>query len=128
VSELALWCCPRRLPGAAADFASQPGLSSWAGQHLHCAELTAPGAVIAAITSCQSQPSAPYRSTRKFSIIRSCVATFYRLLVSSSVYWGVSLLFTGQIVIGAAVAPIPGNLMQLLARAQVLNGIVTPSC
>jgi len=49
-------------------------------------------------------------------------------LVSSSVYWGVSLPFTGQIVIGAAVAPIPGNLMQLLARAQVLNGIVTPSC
>ena len=35
-------------------------------------------------------------------------------------------LFTGQIVIGAAVALIPGNLIQLLVQAQVLNGIITP--
>ncbi len=35
-------------------------------------------------------------------------------------------LFTGQIVIGAGVALIPGNLIQLLVQAQVLNGIITP--
>jgi hypothetical protein len=35
-------------------------------------------------------------------------------------------LFTGQIAIGAAVALIPGNLIQLLVRAQVLNGAITP--
>ena len=35
-------------------------------------------------------------------------------------------LFTGQIVIGASVALIPGNLVQLLVQAQVLNGIITP--
>jgi len=35
-------------------------------------------------------------------------------------------LFTGQIVIGAAVALIPGNLIQLLVQAQVLNGLITP--
>jgi Mn2+/Fe2+ NRAMP family transporter len=35
-------------------------------------------------------------------------------------------LFTGQIVIGAAVALIPGNLIQLLVQAQVLNGVITP--
>lgn len=35
-------------------------------------------------------------------------------------------LFTGQIVIGAAVALIPGNLIELLVQAQVLNGLITP--
>ncbi len=35
-------------------------------------------------------------------------------------------LFTGQVVIGAAVALIPGNLIQLLVQAQVLNGLITP--
>jgi Mn2+/Fe2+ NRAMP family transporter len=35
-------------------------------------------------------------------------------------------LFTGQIMIGAAVALIPGNLIQLLVQAQVLNGLITP--
>ena len=35
-------------------------------------------------------------------------------------------LFTGQIAIGAAVALIPGNLIQLLVQAQVLNGLITP--
>ncbi|HEY3608589.1 MAG TPA: divalent metal cation transporter [Pseudonocardiaceae bacterium] len=35
-------------------------------------------------------------------------------------------LFTGQIAIGAAVALIPGNLIQLLVQAQVLNGVITP--
>jgi Mn2+/Fe2+ NRAMP family transporter len=35
-------------------------------------------------------------------------------------------LFTGQVVIGAAVALIPGNLIQLLVQAQVLNGVITP--
>jgi Mn2+/Fe2+ NRAMP family transporter len=35
-------------------------------------------------------------------------------------------LFTGQVVIGAAVALIPGNLIQLLVQAQVLNGMITP--
>jgi Mn2+/Fe2+ NRAMP family transporter len=35
-------------------------------------------------------------------------------------------LFTGQIVLGAAVALVPGNLIQLLVQAQVLNGVITP--
>ena len=35
-------------------------------------------------------------------------------------------LFTGQVVIGAAVALIPGNLIQLLVQAQVVNGVITP--
>ena len=35
-------------------------------------------------------------------------------------------LLTGQVVIGAAVALIPGNLIQLLVQAQVLNGMITP--
>ncbi|AEA22323.1 natural resistance-associated macrophage protein [Pseudonocardia dioxanivorans CB1190] len=35
-------------------------------------------------------------------------------------------LFTGQIVLGAAIALIPGNLIELLVQAQVLNGIITP--
>lgn len=35
-------------------------------------------------------------------------------------------LFTGQIVVGGAVALIPGNLIQLLIQAQVLNGLITP--
>lgn len=35
-------------------------------------------------------------------------------------------LFTGQIFIGAGLALIPGNLIQLLVKAQILNGIITP--
>ena len=35
-------------------------------------------------------------------------------------------LFTGQIVFGAAVALIPGNLIQLLINTQILNGLITP--
>ena len=35
-------------------------------------------------------------------------------------------LFTGQVVIGAAVALIPGNLIQLLVQAQMVNGVITP--
>ena len=35
-------------------------------------------------------------------------------------------LFTGQVVIGAGVALAPGNLINLLIRTQVLNGIITP--
>jgi NRAMP (natural resistance-associated macrophage protein)-like metal ion transporter len=35
-------------------------------------------------------------------------------------------LFTGQVVIGAAVALAPGNLIDLLINTQVLNGLVTP--
>lgn len=35
-------------------------------------------------------------------------------------------LFTGQVVIGAAVALIPGNLIRLLVQAQVVNGVITP--
>jgi NRAMP (natural resistance-associated macrophage protein)-like metal ion transporter len=35
-------------------------------------------------------------------------------------------LFSGQVAIGAAVALIPGNLIQLLVQAQVLNGMITP--
>jgi Mn2+/Fe2+ NRAMP family transporter len=35
-------------------------------------------------------------------------------------------LFTVQIVIGASIALIPGNLIQLLIRAQILNGVITP--
>lgn len=35
-------------------------------------------------------------------------------------------LFTGQIILGAVVALIPGNLIQTLIGAQALNGIITP--
>ena len=35
-------------------------------------------------------------------------------------------LFTAQIFIGAAISLIPGNLIQLLINAQLLNGIITP--
>jgi Mn2+/Fe2+ NRAMP family transporter len=35
-------------------------------------------------------------------------------------------LFTGQIVVGAAVALIPANLIQLLVHAQLANGVITP--
>ncbi len=35
-------------------------------------------------------------------------------------------LFTGQVVFGAAVALIPGNLISLLINTQILNGIITP--
>ena len=35
-------------------------------------------------------------------------------------------LFTGQVVIGAAVALAPGNLVDLLIKTQVLNGLITP--
>jgi Mn2+/Fe2+ NRAMP family transporter len=35
-------------------------------------------------------------------------------------------LFTGQIVLGGAVALVPGNLIQLLVQAQILNGVITP--
>jgi Mn2+/Fe2+ NRAMP family transporter len=35
-------------------------------------------------------------------------------------------LYTAQLVIGAAIALLPGNLVQLVINAQVLNGFVTP--
>jgi len=35
-------------------------------------------------------------------------------------------LFTAQVVIGAAIALIPGNLIDLLITMQVLNGVITP--
>jgi Mn2+/Fe2+ NRAMP family transporter len=35
-------------------------------------------------------------------------------------------LFTAQVFIGGAIALIPGNLIQLLVEAQVLNGLITP--
>jgi Mn2+/Fe2+ NRAMP family transporter len=35
-------------------------------------------------------------------------------------------LFTGQIVIGALVALLPGNLINLLIRTQILNGVIAP--
>jgi Mn2+/Fe2+ NRAMP family transporter len=35
-------------------------------------------------------------------------------------------LFTVQVFIGAAIAVTPGNLIQLLVRTQVLNGLITP--
>lgn len=35
-------------------------------------------------------------------------------------------LFTGQLVIGAAVALAPGNLIQLLVNTQILNGFIAP--
>jgi Mn2+/Fe2+ NRAMP family transporter len=35
-------------------------------------------------------------------------------------------LFTAQVVIGAAVALVPGNLISLLITMQMLNGIITP--
>jgi Mn2+/Fe2+ NRAMP family transporter len=35
-------------------------------------------------------------------------------------------LFTALVVLGAAVAMLPGNLIQLLVGTQVLNGLITP--
>jgi Mn2+/Fe2+ NRAMP family transporter len=35
-------------------------------------------------------------------------------------------LFTAQVIIGASIALIPGNLIDLLIKTQVLNGIITP--
>ena len=35
-------------------------------------------------------------------------------------------IFTLQIVVGAAVALVPGNLVALIVNAQVLNGVITP--
>jgi Mn2+/Fe2+ NRAMP family transporter len=35
-------------------------------------------------------------------------------------------LFTAQVVLGAAVALIPGNLIDLLLNTQILNGLITP--
>jgi Mn2+/Fe2+ NRAMP family transporter len=35
-------------------------------------------------------------------------------------------LFTAQIVLGAAIALLPGNLIDLLINTQILNGIITP--
>jgi len=35
-------------------------------------------------------------------------------------------LFTAQVVIGAAIALIPGNLIDLLITMQILNGVITP--
>jgi Mn2+/Fe2+ NRAMP family transporter len=35
-------------------------------------------------------------------------------------------IFTLQLVVGAAVALIPGNLVTLIVNAQVLNGVITP--
>jgi Mn2+/Fe2+ NRAMP family transporter len=35
-------------------------------------------------------------------------------------------VFTGQVVIGAAIALVPGNLLALLVRAQIVNGVITP--
>lgn len=46
-----------------------------------------------------------------------------RRLGEAKVFLG---LFTAQIVLGAAVALIPGNLISLLVKTQILNGIITP--
>ncbi len=35
-------------------------------------------------------------------------------------------LFTAQLVIGAAIALLPGNAVELVVNAQVLNGFITP--
>src|SRR5258706_2274796 len=35
-------------------------------------------------------------------------------------------VFTAQIVIGASIALVPGNLLALLVRAQIVNGVITP--
>jgi NRAMP (natural resistance-associated macrophage protein)-like metal ion transporter len=35
-------------------------------------------------------------------------------------------LFTAQVFLGAAIALIPGNLIALLVKAQILNGLITP--
>jgi Mn2+/Fe2+ NRAMP family transporter len=35
-------------------------------------------------------------------------------------------LFTAQVLIGAAIALVPGNLITLLVQAQILNGLITP--
>jgi Mn2+/Fe2+ NRAMP family transporter len=35
-------------------------------------------------------------------------------------------MFTGQVIVGAAVALVPGNLITLLVNTQILNGLITP--
>ena len=35
-------------------------------------------------------------------------------------------LFTAQVVVGAAVALAPGNLIDLLIKTQIVNGVITP--
>jgi Mn2+/Fe2+ NRAMP family transporter len=35
-------------------------------------------------------------------------------------------LFTAQVIVGAAVALAPGNLIHLLINTQVINGLITP--
>lgn len=64
------------------------------------------------------------------------LATSYAIAEAAGVERSVSLrfreaplflgLFTGLIVIGAAVALLPGNLITLLINMQVLNGVITP--
>ncbi len=46
-----------------------------------------------------------------------------RKLREAPVFYG---LFTAQVVIGALFALLPGNLVQLVVNAQVLNGFITP--
>ena len=46
-----------------------------------------------------------------------------RKLREAPVFYG---LFTAQVVVGAAIALIPGNLVTLVVDAQVLNGVITP--
>jgi Mn2+/Fe2+ NRAMP family transporter len=46
-----------------------------------------------------------------------------RKLAEAPLFYGV---YTVQLVIGAAIALMPGNLVQLVINAQVLNGFITP--
>ena len=46
-----------------------------------------------------------------------------RKLREASIFYG---LFTAQLVIGAAIALLPGNAVELVVNAQVLNGFITP--
>ena len=46
-----------------------------------------------------------------------------RKLREAPVFYG---LFTAQLVIGAAIALLPGNAVELVVNAQVLNGFITP--
>jgi Mn2+/Fe2+ NRAMP family transporter len=63
--------------------------------------------------------STAYAMTEAIGTERSVSRTF----AEAPLFLG---LFTGQIVVGSAVALLPGNLINLLINAYVLNGLLTP--
>ena len=63
--------------------------------------------------------STSYAVADAIGTVRSVTSTFRE----ARIFYG---LFTVQVVIGAAVALAPGNLVTMIINAQVLNGVITP--